>query len=75
MHNFMSKITDVIVKGISLVMKWNTPAVPHAQTKFAIFKSDTSYTSKFDEIEKKFNRLSIHQDTGTVCGPCGVDEK
>jgi hypothetical protein len=73
----MLKLTDVIVNGISLVMKWNTPAVSHAQTKFAILKSKKwgEATKAFEVLEKKFRGLSLPKDTGTICGPCGVDEK
>jgi coproporphyrinogen III oxidase len=61
MHKFMSNITDVIVAGISLVMKGKNPAVPHAQTKFAILKSKEAQDEilKFEEIEKKLRGISV----------------
>ena len=60
MLKLMSKITDVIVSGISLVLKWQTPAVPHASTKFAILKTKRNQeeVSKLETIEKKFRDIS-----------------
>lgn len=55
----MSKISDVIVSGISLVLKGQTPAVPHASTKFAILKTQKREdTEKLEAIEKKFREIA-----------------
>lgn len=71
MLKIMSSISQVIVNGISLVLWDNTPAVPHAQTKFAIFKSKKQKTlekEKLEEIEKRYRKLSGESET-TPCGP------
>lgn len=60
MLKFMSKISDVIVSGISLVLKGQNPAVPHASTKFAILKTKKNHEeiSKLEEIEEKFRHIA-----------------
>lgn len=61
MFKFMSKISDVIVQGISLVLNWQTPAVPHASTKFAILKTQKQKDdiAKLEQIEKKLRDMSL----------------
>lgn len=73
MLKFMWKISEVIVNGISLVLKWQNPAVAHAGTKFAILKTvGWEDIQKFEAIEKKYRNIA-DEDTG--CGPLHKDEK
>lgn len=58
-RNSMSKLSEVVVNGISLIMKGNVPAVVHAGTKFAILKAKTPENmAKLEALEKKFLTLS-----------------
>lgn len=65
----MRTIKDVIVNGISLVTKGNTPAVPHAETGFAIFKvfsrgPNAEQIAKLSEVSSRLG--AVANDIGTA---------
>jgi len=67
----MRTITDVIVKGISLVTKGNTPAVQHAEAKFAIFKifskkPNATQLEKLNKIEARLTSIANDIETASL---------
>lgn len=46
----MRDIKNVIVEGISLVTKDYTPAVPKAETRFALFKAQPKWMTKIKKV-------------------------
>lgn len=58
----MKKISDVIVEGISLVTSAFTPAVAHATTKHAIFKTKKRITdeqkSRLEKCQQVLKKIS-----------------
>ena len=55
----MNNIFDVLVNKISLIRKWKRPAVPKAETKYAIFKEekkDIKYLIKLERIKQRLQK-------------------
>ncbi len=69
----MRKISDVIVNGISLVLKGHVPAVQHAESSFAIFKiANRPSKEQIRKLEEISSRLgAVANDIGTA----GVTDK
>lgn len=53
----MREIKNVTVDKISILTDWTSPAVPKAETKFALFKTRKKYLKKAQELYNKV-RLS-----------------
>lgn len=51
------EIKNVTVDKISILTDWTSPAVPKAETKFALFKTRKQYLEKAQELRNKI-RLS-----------------
>ena len=51
------EIKNVTVDKISILTDWTSPAVPKAETKFALFKTRKQYLEKAQELYSKV-RLS-----------------